>query len=264
MHSNLTPISRILLATALFLLLWLALPFLKLGQGLHPLVYLLAEIAMTVVWVGLVLLLVYAISVARLGLWQTIAGVAIGLVVWAVSQFFGAPGYVTNLALIYWATLVGCMLAFLFREPNILLPVALLAPLVDFWTVTVGPVSQVIEERPEILPAVTATLPSPVDLQPVALVGAGDFLFMGMFLAAAFRLGMSPIRTARLFFVLVVLALLIVFVLGQNIPGLIVIGLGFIAANLKHFRLSKQEMAITVGLVVTVGVAVAIIGFRVF
>jgi len=78
--------------------------------------------------------------------------------------------------------------------------------LVDYWTITMGPVRQILDRAPDVLPAVAAGVPTPGQLAPVAFIGVGDFLFMAMFLSAAEKLSMDPRRSAIFFFVLVSLA----------------------------------------------------------
>ncbi len=249
--------------TALFLTLWGLSPRLGGIVAKSPVAFLAAQIVLTVLWVGITIGMVRHIAGLRLSFRGRVAGFALsGILLLAAVQLRLWPP-LANLMLIYGAAFLGCVVSVIFREPNILLPVALLSPLVDFWTVSAGPVRKVLEHRPEVLDVVAAGVPAAGQLAPLAFVGLGDFLFIAMFLAAADRLRMDSRRTAAVFFALVSLAMLLVVFwsgfAGVGVPGMVVIGLGFIAANLRHFHLSRQEALITSGLVVAVAIAVAVI-----
>jgi len=249
--------------TVLFVALWGLSPRLAGVIGNSPAAFAAAQLVLTVLWVGITIGIVRHIAGLRLRFWGRAGGFVISaaLLVLAVQLRLWPP--LANLCLIYGAAFLGCMVSGIFREPNILLPVALMSPLVDFWTVSAGPVRRVLEHRPEVLDVVAAGVPAAGQLAPLAFVGLGDFMFIAMFLAAADRLRMNSRRTAATFFVLVSMAMaLVVFwsgFAGVGVPGMVVIGLGFVAANLRHFRLSRQEALITSGLVIAVAILVAVI-----
>ncbi|BCW97463.1 MAG: hypothetical protein KatS3mg024_0290 [Armatimonadota bacterium] len=249
--------------TALFVALWGLSPRLAGIVGESPRAFLAAQLVLTVFWVGITIGIVRHIAGLRLSFWGRAVAFAISATLLVVSVQLRLWPPLANLWLIYGAAFLGCIVSVIFREPNILLPVALMSPLVDFWTVSAGPVRRVLEHRPEVLDVVAAGVPAAGQLAPLAFVGLGDFMFMAMFLAAADRLRMNSRRTAVAFFVLVSMAMILVVFwsgfAGVGVPGMVVIGLGFVAANLRHFRLSRQEALITSGLVIAVAILVAVI-----
>jgi len=260
MRYGTSPIGRLVLPTALFIALWASAPKAGFLVGGSKLTVLAAEIAFTVLWVGLSIAIVRGIAGLRLQPLGMAVGIAISLAALSVVAALRVWPPLANLCLIYAASFMGALVAVIFREPNILLPVALMTPLVDYWTITMGPVRQILDRAPDVLPAIAAGVPTPGQLAPVAFIGVGDFLFMAMFLSAAERLRMDPRRSAIFFFVLVSLAMVLVVMTGLfssvGVPGLVVIGLGFVAANVRYFHLSRREIAITSGLIAAVAGAV--------
>jgi len=260
MRRGLSPIYYLLLSSFLLAGLGYAAPLAGRLAGEARGALALTEAGVTVVWVGLVVLITRGIAGLRFGFGASLAGLAASAAVLAASSIVrGGIEPLHSIALIYAASFLGCVVAVIFREPNILLPVALLAPAVDYWTVSFGPVRQVIEGSPQVLQHVSAAMPTAHAVQPILLIGAGDFLFMAMFLSAAERLKMSPSRTAWWFFALVTLTMLLIVSgrgLEDGLPGLVAIALGFVIANRRHFRLSKSEIAITAGFAAAIGLAV--------
>lgn len=245
----------------LMVALWHAAPLIGVVTGSSSAGRAVAESLVTFLWVGVTIAVVRNIAGLKLTFAQNVAAMLVASAVLAASGLLlEGVQPLHNLALVFAASFLGCVVSVIFREPNITLPIALMSPLVDYWTVVFGPVRQIIEGSPHVLEQVSAAMPRAHAVQPVFLIGAGDFLFMAMFLSAAERLHMSPGRTAWYFLVLVSVAMLLV-VSGKGfedgLPGLVVIGLGFVAANLRHFRLSRAEVYITSGLAAAVGVTVA-------
>lgn len=172
----------------------------------------------------------------------------------------GRARAVTTLLLIIAASSFGCLISFILREPNILLPVAGLAAYVDVWTVLVGPTSKVLEEAPHVVSAVAAAIPSmggaSSGFAPIAFIGPADFIFFALFLAAAYRLKMEPKRTFWIAFPLLTIGMITVlsnlFPLG--LPALTLIGVSVILGNYKHFKLKRDEY-IAMGIVAVLLIA---------
>lgn len=223
-----------------------------------------AEGFLTLAWVGFVTGLIRNIAGLGFSFLGNVTAFGVSCVCLLGVTYLPGHQVLTGIALVYAASFLGCVVSVIFREPNIMLPVALMAPLVDYWTVSFGPVKQVITGAPNLIPKVSAAIPGVGALHPIAFIGAGDFLFMAMFLAATERLRMQPTKTAWFFVVLVSLAMILVISMDvfQSIgmPGLVVIGLGFVAANIRHFKLTRSEAIITSGLAVLLIAAIVYIG----
>lgn len=136
----------------------------------------------------------------------------------------------------------GLALAAAIREPNILFPASLFAAVADVVVVTVGTVRETLstEQGQAVLRAVSAEVPSVQAGLPPLTIGPADFLFLGVFLAAAARFGMDVRRTAwGLTLILAAALLLVPFV--HAVPALAPMALGFLAVNCRSLRLTRQE-----------------------
>jgi hypothetical protein len=187
----------------------------------------------------------------------------------------GHPGLATLLPalLILTGTCAGRLLARLIRERALLVPVLLIAALIDLWGVYWGPVSQATESAggavATMASAATATAHVPEKVQaalpeslaamgnitPPDQIGFGDFLFLAFFLTCAYRLGFSAHRTAIGLITGLLLATLLMAADGLSIasvdlqidylPGLVFICGGVLLANWRAWTLTRQEWLMT-------------------
>jgi len=149
------------------------------------------------------------------------------------------------------AASIGCLVSLRIKDRNLLLPVVMFAAWIDFWTVTKGPVAQMLKHAPEIAQTVSAPIPKAGTgaFVPQTMVGPGDFLFMALVFAAALRLGMNGRRNYWFVTVAMTLGMLVVMSGAlEQLPALVVLALAVVAANIREFKLSKQE-AISIGIV---------------
>lgn len=183
----------------------------------------------------------------------------------------------------------GRLLARLIRERALLLPVALVAGLIDFWGVYWGPVAAMSEKAEgavsgiasastaaaTVAPEMKATMSEPLrivaSIAPPDQIGIGDFVFVAFFLACAYRLGFSARRTMWGIFGGLLLSSVIIALDGiqigsvsleiQYLPGLVFIAGGMIFANLPSWKLHRQEWIMTgtlVGILLTcIGISIA-------
>jgi hypothetical protein len=167
----------------------------------------------------------------------------------------------------------GQLLARIIREPGLLVPVSIIAGLIDFWGVYWGPVGAWSEQAPAAVStmatAATAAAATPQhvfadmpqqlqifsNISPPHNIGIGDFVFLAFFLACAYRLGFSARRTMWGFFFGLLAATLVMALDGailfghaisiDYLPGLVFICGGALLANLRAWRLSRQEWVMT-------------------
>jgi hypothetical protein len=173
--------------------------------------------------------------------------------------------------LILTGTYFGQLLARVIREQAMLVPVGIVAGLVDLWGVYWGPVSVMSEHAPTAVSGLAtaattaAKIPETVKLpehlayfghmSPPDNIGIGDFVFLAFFLTCAYRFGFSVKRTmwgifAGLLAASVIIALNGVTLFGVDVeidylPGLLFICGGVLIANAGAWKLSRQEWAIT-------------------
>lgn len=178
-------------------------------------------------------------------------------------------GYLLMLA----AVGLGATLSKLIREKNLLAPVIPFAAMVDMLTVLTpgGFVKQVMEKAPEIAErasvAVMAAPSAPeavARLTPIAIIGAGDFIFLALYAACLIRFGLRVRATMiGLFVALWVYLGLVLWVLpalgvAPRLPALVPMAIVTLAINWRAFQLSRQE---TVASVVVTTLALGIIAW---
>ncbi|HEY3379256.1 MAG TPA: hypothetical protein VGL77_17385 [Armatimonadota bacterium] len=227
--------------------------------------------------------------------WEAVRLIRTGTSFWELFAQLTSPAsnsffdIVTPFFLILTGTFFGRLIARIVRERALLVPVALIAGLVDFWGVYWGPVSIMSEQAPSAVSGlgsaatVAASVPTAAMQQlsgPMAMlahfappesIGIGDFVFLAFFLACACRLGYSARRFMWGIFIGLLLASAIMAAEGQTfwgykveisyLPGLVFICGGILLANLRAWRLTRQEWAMTGALVAIlatfIGIAVA-------
>jgi hypothetical protein len=147
---------------------------------------------------------------------------------------------IEQLSLMSLAAFLGCTVSHIVREPNLLLPVAMVAALVDYWNVSLGPLGHLIETKPSVVSAVAIHMPSPVPGIPGTMIGMGDFVFLALYFSILFRFGMNVRGT--FWFGYIVLTACVLFVMKAGVlPALIPMGIAVIIANHRHFKLSREE-----------------------
>ncbi len=175
---------------------------------------------------------------------------------------------VGNIALILWAVLIGRLVSRIIREGKLLLPVAVVASLVDIFTVFWGFVGKVVDKAPAVGAAFSAQAPAAelarqVNAPILAYIGMGDFLFIAMFLSVALRHAMPAGRAMWAAFVSM-LAAAVVLVLWNpaGIPGLPFISIAVLLVTRRYFVFSREEKRSLVVAGVVVAVAAAAIAAR--
>lgn len=161
--------------------------------------------------------------------------------------------------LVTWCVGLGVLLTRLFREKNLLLPVALFLAVLDMFLVLtpVGPTGRIARENPnKITRAFYETprvqnVPTGGKARPLAFVGPADFLFVAMFSVALFRFGMRTRETLWWMMGTLVCYLLVTILFGSvhlfgtvslgALPALVPIGACVLIVNRKEFELSKDE-----------------------
>ena len=139
---------------------------------------------------------------------------------------------------------IGYLVSLRIKDKNLLLPVVMFAASIDFWTVTVGPVSSMVQHMPKLVSAVSAPIPMAGTgaFVPAVTMGMGDPLFMALVFAAVHRLGMNGRRNFGFVCVIMIVAMLAVLMGGlPYVPALVALAVAVVAANWREFKLSRQE-----------------------
>lgn len=171
--------------------------------------------------------------------------------------------------ILFTACSIGYLVSLRIKDKNLLLPVVMFAATIDFWTVTMGPVSAMMKHAPEIVSAVSAPIPKAGTgaFVPATMMGMGDPLFMALVFAAVHRLGMPARRNYVFVAVVMTIAMLAVMTGGlPYLPALVALAIAVVAANWREFKLSRQEKISTAimaaVLLATLPLVWAIVGSR--
>lgn len=189
-------------------------------------------------------------------------GTAVCLVLWAVipltskvmrpetAMFAFIPW--RNMMMIFAATFFGCMVSFAIREPGVLVPGAVVAAMVDYWGVYYGTTLRAVQTAPEVVQKVSVKVPAFGVIGPIATIGPGDFVFLGVFFAAMHRLGLKVPQTFWALLALLAPCLVVVLAFGLSIPALVPMAAAVLLVNRAHFRLTRSEKAASALVVILV------------
>ena len=141
----------------------------------------------------------------------------------------------------------GILLSRIIREPNVLLPVALVAMPIDYLgaMTPIGFTQNAVANNPQLVRAVSVPVPHVGSLSPSGFIGPGDALFMAFFFAVALRLSLNVRGTFWWTYGLLTVTMLIVLLTNINIAALIPMGLAVIIANFRFFKLKREEVFAT-------------------
>lgn len=254
---------HVALSMAAYLLFRWLLGIVQLPVRTPPALLILVQILVAAGAIGLPILVL--VSLVRFGRSAApIAGISLvtGLALWlglgaVAPNLPGVAGAgieaLRDLGKILAAGGVGIGLAALLREPNILLPAGVFAAFADFVVVSFGTVKHALStpKGQALVQSVSAKVPSLLPaLGAGVTIGPADFLFLGIFLGCAHRFEMGLARNARLLTAALAATLLLTYLIPA-IPALAPMSITFVAANWRHFRLSRAELVST-GIVLAV------------
>jgi hypothetical protein len=221
------PIGLLIVSTLVFMLLQIWLPWRVAALSLSTGRNLLLAAALGILWFAcLYLIHPYMHASQRMN---------------SVLFHFSAPlrGLTETLAL----TFLGCGVSMIVREAKILLPVCIVAIIIDFVgaMTPIGFTNNIIAQHPEIVHAVSVAVPKFGALHPLSYFGPGDALFVGFFLSIVVRLKLNAHRTLWSMYALLSVAMLMVLTIDLDIAALVPMGIAVIAANYQEFKFSREE-----------------------
>jgi hypothetical protein len=152
-----------------------------------------------------------------------------------------------NAVLVLWAVFFGRLVSRVIREGKLLLPVAVVASIVDIITVFWGLVAHIQREAPEVLDTFSTRAPVPtpaaIPFPLLSAIGIGDFLFLAVFLSVGVRYAMDASKAMWATFVVMLLAPLAFLIWPQTpgLPGLPFISLAVLGANYRAFSFTRDE-----------------------
>lgn len=178
-------------------------------------------------------------------------------------------GVFNSTGLMVWCIGLGALIASMLREKNILIPVGMFLIGYDMFLVLApkGFVQQSLKADPSTFQKMALTIPKASETSQsvanavastAAYVGPADLVFLGAFFLAMFRFDMKPKETLKWMIPALILYMILVIFTGWNLPALVPIGLVTLLVNYKEFKLSKDEWASTLVLLVLMA---GILGF---
>ncbi len=256
-----------LLAILIYLAFDCLLPLIRMPERWHGLVAtVVGLVAPTVIFMLLQLWLAKAVvalrwpwrrvllgGVASIGLWFVVAWLmrlSHSMSVPEMQALILSKRAILGLLLTLGLTFFGILLSLIIREPNVLLPIALIAMPIDYVgaMTSLGFTQAMVQHAPQFVNAVSVGVPSMgtarggIGVHPIGFIGPGDALFIACFLAAVQRLNLNERGTFWWIYGLLTLAMLIVLIQGFPIAALVPMGLAVIAANFRYFRYQRAEV----------------------
>ncbi len=179
---------------------------------------------------------------------------------------------VAQTGLYFWCFGLGALVAFIIKDKNLLLPIAVFLIGFDIFLVFTPNTftARMVEKSPEVFESVAVKVPATAkptpektgpQVQPLAYIGPADFIFLTTFFVALFRFNMRAKETMK--FVIPVLAAYMLLVLSEIImgllPALVPIGLTVLLVNRREFSMNRDEK-IGLGLVSVLAAGMAAYG----
>jgi hypothetical protein len=161
----------------------------------------------------------------RLLPWAGAAVLVTALLIWT-----GFPGTAATLAKLVAASLIGLTLASLLQTPVEIVGIAILIALVDTYSVAAGPTKVIVEHHEQVLSWFTLAF-HPIGSESVAQIGASDFVFFTVFLAATRRFDLRQGVTWMAMTASFGLTLYLSYEFNRALPALPLLSLAFLAAN---------------------------------
>jgi hypothetical protein len=170
---------------------------------------------------------------------------------------------ISQAGLMVWSIGLGALLATKVKDKNMLIPISLFLVAFDAFLILTPTPIQKLATQPMVQSLMLAspqisTAPTRGPVQPFAVIGPADLVFMGMFFIALFRFHMRTRATFLALLPTLVIYLGLALVIGA-LPALVPIGLCILIVNWKEFNLNKEEWAST-ALVTALGAALVIWG----
>lgn len=221
--------------------------------------------------------IVYYACRIRLRLAAEVGTLAAFVALWVLFSFvftgLGEGARISQLAaqicLLYSAAFFGQLLARVLSGPNILLPLAVVAAVFDLAYLLSGPTGHLLKTAPELYNRLSVGLGGfaglaggPAVSRTVGM-GAGDVLLLAVLFSGVLRFALNARGTFWCAFPLALIGLLVA-ARGWNVPGAVLIVVGFVLANYRSFRFTREEKRamLYAGLVLGLALPLILVAFN--
>jgi hypothetical protein len=147
----------------------------------------------------------------------------------------GHPGTPATLTKLCAASVLGLALGSLLQSTAEIIGIALLIAAVDIYSVSAGPTKLIVEHHVEVLNAFTLAF-HPLGSQGVVQIGASDFIFFAVFLAAAARFHLRRNASWLAMTASFGATLMLAYLFDRAVPALPLLSLSFLAVNAGPLR----------------------------
>lgn len=169
-----------------------------------------------------------------------------------------------GLSLITTSFLLGELLSREVVKVGHLLPVAAVLTLVDFWSVSQGPSKQIAQTAvefaetggyaKEVVPPFVSFLllnfPQMATDRINSFIGVGDLVILAFFIGCIHRFNLPKPQSYAVLIVGPAIAVITANLIGKGIPALPIIAVLFILINIRHLKLDKKEIFISISAIV--------------
>lgn len=168
-------------------------------------------------------------------------------------------GPLADVSLLIAGTGLALLILPLLRDRNILVPVALVAAMVDLWGVATGPTAVAMESAPEVLQRASVKVAALGSLKPVSFVGLGDVVFVALFGGAVAAFGLRLWATLGWTVALLLGAMALAIFGPVPVPALPFAALAVLLPNRKSFSLTREEKLAASAVAAVVATLLAVI-----
>jgi len=153
----------------------------------------------------------------------------------------------------------GALVLLAVRDRNLLVPVALVAAVVDLWGVTKGPTAMALKVAPEVVEEVSLKVASIGSVEPISFVGPGDIFFVALFGSAAVALGLRVWATMGWMVLLLACAMILAAFGPFSVPALPFVAVATLLANREVFSLTREEKIATSAVTAAIALLLAVV-----
>lgn len=165
----------------------------------------------------------------------------------------GLANAISQAGLDTWCVGLGALLGTALRDKNLLIPISIFAAAYDIYLVLTpaGITKAFIKAAPKVFTSVAAQVPAVTTHAATGraavstYVGPADLVFLAAFFIVIFRFKMNPRLTLFFMAPVLVIYMLAVLLFDISLPALVPIGTCVLAANWRHFKLSRDEWLAT-------------------
>ena len=159
---------------------------------------------------------------------------------------------------------LGALLSMAFRTPAMIVPVLLLTPIIDIYSVFLGPTHTIVTKHPDILKLFLFSFPLLSQKKLAPMIGLSDLTFISFLILFSEKQGYSIKKNIISILICLIMGYVLIY-FTRGMPLFPFLCIAFFAVNYKELfkdkRYTKQVTIITAGVVITVTIFFAIYNY---